>query len=83
MQIKSKILEKSIFCVHILLGLVCGVVLTNINKTVPFLKLSHYHTITLKKESNGICRIRNNIIYLIYNNYLPLYPLKMSIFRKV
>ena len=43
MQIKSKILEKiNLLCVY-LVGLVCGVVLTDINKTVPFLKLSHYH----------------------------------------
>ena len=43
---------------------------------MSFVLLSHYNTITYKKESNGICRIRNNIIYYIYNYYLPLYPLK-------
>ena len=39
-------------------------------------QLPHYHTTTLKKESNGIYRIKNNIIYYIYNYYLPQYPLK-------
>ena len=50
---------------HILLGIVYGVVLTNIDKTIPFLKLSHYHTITLKKKSNGIF-LEKNIIYTMY-----------------
>ena len=43
---------------------------------VSFVIVLHYYTITLKKESNGIYRIKNNIIYYIYNYYLPLYPLK-------
>ena len=41
--------------------------------------LSHYNN---KKESNGIYRIKNNIIYYIYNYYLPLYPLKNVDFSK-
>ena len=43
---------------------------------MSFVQLSHYNTITIKKESNGIYRIKNNIIYYIYNYYLPQYPLK-------
>ena len=31
---------------------------------MSFVQLSHYNTITIKKESNGIYRIKNNIIYL-------------------
>lgn len=49
---------------------------------MSFLQLLHYYTITLKKESNGIYRIKNNIIY-IYNYYLPQYPpKKVDFFRK-
>lgn len=49
---------------------------------MSFLQLLHYYTITIKKESNGIYRIKNNIIYYIYNYYQPQYPLKKSIFRE-
>ena len=36
----------------------------------------HYYTITIKKDSNGIYRIKNNIIYFIkiYNIIYPKFP---------
>lgn len=49
---------------------------------MSFVLLSHYNTITIKKESKWYIGRKKYNIYYVYNYILPQEPLKMSIFRE-